>query len=813
MAITTLQVTDLYRSCDAQTLDFDNTNDLEVLDEIIGQPRAIEAVKFGIGIRRKGFNLFALGPAGSGKHAFVQNYATQQAAKETMPPDQCYINNFKDASKPSLLQIPSGRGVGLQHDMEQLIEDLYCAIPGIFESSEYRTRSQTINDHINAMHESALKNVRDNAEHKSIALVETPNGFTLAPVRGGKTLKLAEIEKLPASERQQIEQDTEELQKQLAVVIQHMPKLQKLGRDRTNQLNRDMVAATVSHLFEPLLTNYTDLPAVIAFIRAVEADVASHFRHFLSNEEHTANVEGLTGKASKLPYWVAWKNRYRVNVLVSHRDSSSAPVVYEDLPSYNNLIGRVEHQALLGALVTDFTMIRPGALHRANGGYLILDAVKVLTQPFAWEGLKRVLQSGQICIESLAQMTSLISTVSVQPEPVPLIVKVILLGERHIYSLLSSLDPEFGDLFKVAVDFSDRMPRTEESQRDYARLIAGIIHDQSLCPFDRSAVARVIEQSSRLLGDSEMLAVHMRSISDLLQEADYWAQQRKVCVAEAQDVQKAIATRDYRMSQVREHIQEQIRRGTLLIDIEGERIGCVNGLSVLIADDLMFGQPSRITATVRSGERSVVDIEREVELGGPIHSKGVLILSAYIGSQYVPNKPLVLSASLVFEQSYNLVEGDSASSAELYALLSALAGVPLKQSLAITGSVNQQGDIQPIGGVNEKIEGFFDVCQQQGLNGQQGVIIPSANIQHLMLRQDVRNAVADGQFSIHAIDTVNDGLELLTGMTAGERDVYGVFPNNSINSMIEDTLVRYAEQIRDFNRATKIENEEQSTEY
>lgn len=810
MAITRLQATDLFEACDVQAFDFDTTNDLQALDDVIGQPRAIESVKFGIGIRRKGYNLFALGPSGSGKRALVQRYAAQHAAGEALPPDQCYIYNFKDADKPCLLQLPSGRGIELQRDMEQLIEDLYGAIPGIFESSEYRTRSRVIEDDINAMHEGALKKVHDSAESKSIALVETPTGFTLVPVREGKTLKLEEFEKLPGAERQRIEQDTEELQQQLAAVIQDMPRLQKLGRDRTNQLNRDMVGATVSHLFEPLLSRYADLPPVVSYISAIEEDVVRNFRHFLRTEEHAASVQAPGGEADHLPNWMAWENRYRVNVVVSHHDNGAAPVVYEDLPSYNNLIGRVEHQALLGALVTDFTMIRAGALHRANGGYLILDAMKVLMQPFAWEGLKRVLQSGEICIESVAQLTSMISTVSVRPEPVPLDVKVILLGERHIYALLSALDPEFSELFKVAVDFTDRMPRNEQNQRDYARMIAGIIQTQSLCPFDRGAVARVIEQGSRLLGDSEKLAVHLRSITDLLQEADYWAQQRRVTVVEAEDVQKAIVTRDYRMGQVREYIQEQIRRGTLLIDIDGERIGCINGLSVIMVGDFLFGQPARITAAVRSGESSVVDIEREVEMGGPIHSKGVFILSAYLGSQYVPDKPLALSASLVFEQSYNEVEGDSASSAELFALLSALAGVPLKQSLAVTGSVNQYGDIQPIGAVNEKIEGFFDVCQQQGLNGQQGVIIPAANIQHLMLRQDVREAVAEGRFSVHAIDTVNDGLALLTGMPAGERDESGAFADGSVNRLVEDTLVRYAEQIRDFNKPADSANAVQS---
>jgi lon-related putative ATP-dependent protease len=443
-------------------------------------------------------------------------------------------------------------------------------------------------------------------------------------------------------------------------------------------------------------------------------------------------------------------------------------------------------------------MIRPGALHRANGGYLILDALKVLMQPFAWEGLKRALQAGEIRIESLGQLTSLVSTVSLEPEPIPLNIKVILLGEPHIYYLLSLYDPEFNQLFKVAADFDYRMERSPENQQLYARLIGSLVRRESLLHLERVAVARIIEHSARMLGDSEKLLTHTHSLTDMLREADFRARQNGHQSIDAGDVQQAIDARIYRMDRIREHLQEEIRRGTLLIDTTGEKTGQVNGLSVLDLGNFMFGRPSRITARVRMGDSQVVDIEREVELGGPIHSKGVFILSAFLGARYAQDRPLTLSASLVFEQSYGMVEGDSASSAELFALLSALADAPIRQSFAVTGSVNQQGQIQPIGGVNEKIEGFFDICNSRGLTSEQGVIIPHSNVRHLMLRADVRAAVADGKFAVHAIEHVDDGIELLTGLPAGQRDAEGRFPAGSLNRRVEDTLARYSEDMQAF---------------
>jgi predicted ATP-dependent protease len=490
--------------------------------------------------------------------------------------------------------------------------------------------------------------------------------------------------------------------------------------------------------------------------------------------------------------------RYWVNLMVDHGESHGAPVVYEDHPAFQNLVGRIEYIAQFGALLTDFNLIKPGALHRANGGYVVLDARRVLLQPFAWEELKRVLRAREIRIESLAQMLSLISTVTLEPEPIPLNLKVVLVGERLLYYLLCTLDPDFGELFKVPVDFADDVGRTADTTQQFARLLATIAARNGLRPLSRDGIARVIERASRLVDDATKLSIHERTIGDLLREADYFAGGNGHATITRADVQQAIDAQTQRADRVRERIYEEIRRGTILIDTAIAKAGQVNGLVVSTLGSFTFGRPVRITAGIRLGRGEVVDIEREVEFGGPIHAKGVLILAGFLGARFAAARPLTLHASLVFEQSYGPVEGDSASAAELYALLSALAEVPIKQSFAVTGSVNQHGQVQAIGGVNEKIEGFFDICRARGLTGDQGVIIPSANVEHLMLRDDVVEAVARREFHIYAVETVDQGIEILTGREAGERGPDGRFPEGSINQLVEARLDGMAEVARRF---------------
>jgi lon-related putative ATP-dependent protease len=791
--------------CDPAQFTFKTTSDLEDLTEVVGQARAMQAIEFGIGIGRNGYNLFVLGNPGTGRRSVVRQFIERKAATEPVPPDWCYVNNFKQPHIPRLLELPPGTGAKLHRNMEQLIEDLRSAIPAAFESEEYRSRRQELEQELKERQEHAFEELRQQAESHGISMIRTPSGMAFAPMHKGEVLSSEEFHKLPEAEQKRIEAVVTSLEEQLEKIINQVPQVRREGQRRIRELERDVTMSAVGHLIDELKKEYASLPKVVSYLEAVQQAVIDNDDDFRRQEEgQEINILGISlsraAGASAL-------RRYQVNVLIDHGGAKGAPVIYEDNPSYQSLVGRVEHISQMGALMTDFTLIKPGALHRANGGYLILDVRKILMQPYAWEGLKRALSSQEVRIESLGQALSLISTVSLEPEPIPLDVKVVLLGERLFYYLLNYFDPDFGDLFKVAADFEDTMTRTGESDLLYARLIATIARKEGLLALDRAACARLIEHGARMAADAEKLSIRLRDITDRLREADYWARQAGRDVVTGDDVQRALDARIHRADRLRERLQDEIHRGTLLIDTQGERVGQVNGLSVVGLDDFIFGHPSRITASVRLGKGEVLDIQREVELGGPLHSKGVLILSGFLGARYASSRPLSLSASLVFEQTYGEVEGDSASSAELYALLSALAETPVKQSLAVTGSVNQHGEIQAIGGVNEKIEGFFDVCQRRGLTGEQGVLIPAANVKHLMLRHDVVEAVAQEKFHIYPVRTVDQGIELLTGLPAGERDENGLFPDGTINQRVEVRLLILAEQARAFATPLEIEKE------
>jgi lon-related putative ATP-dependent protease len=783
----------LYRKCDPEEFSFQTTSELEDLKEIAGQARAVEAVQFGIGIRREGFNLYLLGPAGIGKYSTVRGFLERQAATEPTPPDWCYVNNFENAEEPRALQLPAGRGVKFQTDVEKLVEELRAAIPAVFESESYRTRKQSIEQEIKDRQEKAFDRVQKEADEKSVVLLRTPTGLVLAPVHNGEVVGPDEFEKLSEAERKRIEADIADLQQKLQAVLRQAPAWERERREKIKELNRELTHLAVGEVMDELKGKYADLPEVEKFLETMKQNVVQNADEFLAPPEHPlAALAGIP--PSQGQRGSAFLRRYRVNLLVEHDGHGGAPVVYLDHPTYQNLVGQVEYVSQLGALTTDFTLIRAGALHDANGGYLILDALKLLMQPYAWEGLKRALRGREIRVESLGQMLGLVSTVSLNAQPIPLQVKVVLLGERLLYYLLSAYDPDFAELFKVQADFEDRMERNAENSLLYARLIATLARQESMLPFDRNALARLVEHSARLAGDSTKLMMHLRTLADLLRESDYWARAAARPAVTAADVQRAIDAQDHRADRIRERLQEQVLEGTILIDTQGGRAGQVNGLSVLQLGAYAFGHPSRITARVRLGKGEVIDIEREVELGGPIHSKGVLILSSLLSARYAPDRPLSLSASLVFEQSYSGVEGDSASSAEFYALLSALSGLPIRQSLAVTGSVNQHGEVQAIGGVNEKIEGFFDLCQARGLTGAQGVLIPSSNLRHLMLKSAVVDAVRAGQFHIYAVETVDQGIELLTGVAAGQRDATGKFPAGSVNAQVEARLMELAEK-------------------
>jgi lon-related putative ATP-dependent protease len=784
----------LFTRCPPESLEFGTTQDLPDLDEIIGQSRALEAIRFGVGIRRKGFNLFALGPTGSGRHSVVHQLVTEQAAGEPVPSDYCYVYSFANPHKPSALALPPGTGQQLRADMNQLVDELGSVVPEALEGDEYRARRQEFEEEFREKQGKAFDELHQQAESQSIRFLRTPAGFAFAPMRDGEVIDPDEYRRLPKHEQQQIEARVGELQERLDKVIQEMPKWRREMQEQIRSLNRDVVMSVVGQLMEELRRKYQPLAKVIEYLDAVQADIIEHADQFGRSEEGAGMLAGLfmVDKEKSAPFL----NRYQVNLLVDNGEQQGAPVVYLDNPTFPNLVGRVEHQAQLGALVTDFTMIKPGALHEANGGYLVLDARKLLMQPYAYEGLKRVLRSQEINIESLGQVFSLISTVSLEPERIPLDIKVVLVGERYVYYLLGQYDEEFNELFKVAADFDDVMDRGVEDAQQYAAFLATFARREKLQPLDATGVGRVIEHASRMIDDTEKLSTRFGKIADILREADYLAAQSGHKVITAVDVQGAIDASEQRLSRIHQRLLETTLRGTLMIETAGEVVGQVNGLSVMVLGEHAFGHPSRITARVRMGKGEVVDIEREVELGGPVHSKGVLILGGYLGGHYCPDRPLSLRASLVFEQTYGAVEGDSASAAELFAIVSALADVPLRQFLAVTGSINQMGKIQPIGGVNEKIEGFFDLCDKRGLDGEQGVIIPRSNVKHLMLRKDVVAAAAAGKFHVYAIETADEGIALLSGMDAGERDEQGNFPEGSINERVESRLMAMAEAFK-----------------
>jgi lon-related putative ATP-dependent protease len=796
-----LRPEELYRHCDPDLFDFDTTAELKDHLHIPGQERAVEAIDFGTEMELGGYNLFVLGPSGTGRHRTVRQILDQRAAQRPAADDWCYVNNFDNPKKPHRLRMPAGQGKELRREVDQLIEEAYTAIPAAFESEDYRTRQQAIEEEFNEYQEKIFEEVKQHARERGISIIQTPTGLAFVPMRKDKTISPKEYARLPKEDQEQMQRDTEAVSKDLQEMLQSIPQEARRVRAKIRELNRDVSMFAVGGLIDLLILKYKTLADVVAYLEDMQTDIVDNVELFLRSSEpegiasrgkFAGGQQGLEKQES-----VALQ-RYAVNVIVDHADASGAPVVFEDHPTFPYLIGQVEHIAEMGTLITNFNLIRAGALHRANGGYLVLDANRLLVQPFAWEGLKRALRSGEISIKSLGEALSLVSTVALEPDPIPLDVKVILIGDRMLYYLLQAYDPEFLDLFKVAADFEGMIDRNTENSLQFVHMLATIIQQEQLRPMDRTATARILEASARHAGDAGKLSAEIRQAADIVRESDFYARRNGKQVIGQVEVQQAIDTRERRASRIRDRLQEEILRGTILIDTGGAHTGQVNALAVAQLGEFAFAHPTRITARVALGSGEVVDIEREVELGGPIHSKGVLILSGFLAAQYVIDSPLSLFASLVFEQNYGGIEGDSASAAELCALLSALAEAPVRQVLAITGSVNQHGQIQAIGAVNEKIEGFFDICNKRGLTGDQGVLIPAANSPHLMLRKDVIDAVADQRFHIYPVATIDQCMTLLSGIDAGERDARGGFPDGSINQRVRSRLQAFAEKRHSF---------------
>ena len=778
-----LRPDELCARCDPALLDFETTAGLPPPAQPFGQARAVDAVALGLDIAGPGYNLFVLGRPGSSRHEVVRALLQAHAAGRPAPDDWCYIYNFADPNKPRTLRLPAGEGARLRTAMQGFVGEVGKAIQVAFEGDEYRSRVEAIEKDYKLREEEALHALAERARAQGVVMLRTPQGFAFAPMKDGEPMSQEQLDAMTEAERERIGAVIKGMREPTMQLMHELPRLRREMQNRVRDASRDTMGYAAGHLIGELKEQFAAHPTVLEFLDQVLADVIEAGDQLREQpQEDGEEASGFTGSLSLI--------RYQVNLFVAHGPDDHAPVRECDNPTYANLVGRVDHVPHMGTLLTNFTLIQAGALQRANGGYLMLDALQVLAQPYAWDGLKRALKAGEVAIESLPQLLGFGSSLPLEPQPTPLALKIVLFGERVHYYLLQALDPDFDALFRIAADFEDEVARDAGSTAEFAKLVALRARSAGLRELDRGAVARLVEQAARASGDAGKLSTETRWLDEFLHESDLMARRAGHAIVTREDIDKALQARISRADRLRDQLHDAVLRDTLLVETSGARPGQVNGLAVIALGEFSFGHPVRITATARLGEGDLVDIERESSLGRPIHSKGVLILAAFLRARYAQSVPFSLSASLVFEQSYAPVEGDSASLAELCALLSALSGLPLRQSLAVTGAVDQAGAVQAIGGVNEKIEGFFDVCRARGLTGEQGVLIPRTNAKHLMLREDVVQAAAAGLFHVHAVGHVDDAIELLTGVPAGERDSRGREPEGSVNQLVAARLAQ-----------------------
>ena len=791
---TELTVKQLYCTCDPSKLGCKTSADVQELDTIIGQKRAVRSLRFGLDIKEKGFNIYLAGIPGTGRTTALKRYLIEFAAKKPLPSDWCYVNNFHNPVEPNALQLPAGKAVQFQQDMEQTINTAIEDMRTAFESEGYTSHKTDLINNIQTRKQEIFTKLGQRAQSENFVLQPTPMGLLTVPTRAGRPISEQEFLHLSEEEKNEINQKQQRLKTALETETRAAKKLDQELRTQLEKLDIEVARYAIQHHFAELKEKYQDLEEMPEHIEHVREDILVNVKEFIKSDNGEQPLPFGRGQAGQLP-----TQKYAVNTLVDNSELDGAPVVLEMNPTHNNLIGRVEREFSFGALVTDFTLIHPGCLHRANGGYLVLPVEDILRNPFAWDTLKRALANKEIVIEDMGERIGFL-TKSLRPEPIPLDVKVILIGEPILYRLLLRYDEQFTELFKVKADFDIQMSRTDEHIQEYISFVCTLCSSENLRHLDQSALARIIEHASRMSNDQEKLSTRFGEMSDVIREANYYASQEEVQYVTETLVGRAIEERFYRSSLIRDRIQEMITRDQIKIDVTGEKVGQVNGLSVLNLGDISFGQPNRITASISLGRDGVIDIEREAEMSGPIHTKGVLILSGYLAEKFIQEKPLSLSARLVFEQSYSGVEGDSASSTELYALLSSLSGLPIKQGIAVTGSVNQKGELQVIGGVNEKIDGFFEVCVAKGLTGEQGVLIPEGNTTNLMLKKPVVDAVQEGKFHIWAIRSVDEGIEILTGVKAGERQEDGSFEPDTVNARVDAKLSELAERLLQFRK-------------
>lgn len=788
----------LRRTFDPKSLGIESTASCQPLESIIGQERAVSALSFGLGMEKHGYNIFVAGPPGIGKMTAVQRFLEDQAATRETPSDWCYVNNFDDSYQPTVCHLPAGKGHQLQQDMENLIEHFRDEIPKAFDGDDYGAKRERIIKDFEKKRSEIQEEVGKKAKEASFNIEVTPQGIAIIPLLGGRPLNDAEISELPEDARTDLKKRRDAIEKQLKEGLKKIRALQRDTQERLRKLDRQVALFVVGDQIDDLIEKYEEFADVITFLKAVRQDVQENIDTF----RHQSDGNGAPGLPGGTPPWQkdAAFRKYQVNVLVDNSQQKGAPVVIELNPNYTNLFGRIEKEVQYGALHTDFLMTKAGSLHRANGGYLVTPVEGILQYPLSWYGLKRAIQSGEIKIEEPAELVGAQAIKSLRPQPIPFDVKIVLVGSPMLYYLLHTHDNEFAELFKVKADFDTRMSCDDESIKDFLSFLCTLREKEDLLHMDNSGAAAMLEFSLRLAADQEKIGIQFGMVADVVREANYWAVKAEAQTISREHVQKALEEKIFRSNLIQERLTEMIERGTLFIDTDAEKVGQVNGLAVVTLGDYPFGRPSRITASVGPGRGGIVDIEREIKLGGPIHSKGVLIISGYLTRKFAKDYPLTLAGRLVFEQSYDGIDGDSASSTELYTLLSAISEVPIRQGIAVTGSVNQNGEVQPIGGANEKIEGYFEVCRKKGLNGNQGVMIPASNVKNLMLKEEVVDAVRSGKFNIWAVSTIDEGIEILTGRPAGERDSEGNYPEGTINFLVDRQLKQYARILRSFGR-------------
>ncbi len=750
---------------------------------IIGQARAIKALKLGLGMKAQGFNIYVSGVPGTGKLTAVTSFLEKQALSEAVPSDWCYVNNFKDSYRPEKLCLPAGTAMIFKKEMKGLVQDLFNALVKAFEGEDLAVRKEKILSEFEARQSDILGVVAEHAEKASFMVRQNKNSIMTIPLKDGQPLNEKQIKELSEAEIDDLNKKQDALQLEIGAALREIRKVEKSTDERIDDLEREVALGAIGNLIDDVAARYSSVLPVLRYLGMLRQDIMDNLAEFMRSQRNTLASAGSP----------SFLQRYDVDVLVDNTETKGAPVVIERNPTYNNLLGRVEKESYMGTLVTDFTMIRKGALHSANGGYLVLRVEEVLQNYFAWDCLKRALKNREVMIEEATDQLGYLTSRSLKPEPIPLDVKVILTGSALHYQLLYEYDSDFRELFKIKAEFDSLMERSDKNTVDYAVFITHLCEREGLLPADGGALAKVVEYGSRLAEDQDKLSTRFGVISDIVREASYYAKEEQAASIRDTHISKAIGEKLYRSNLVQEKINEMITKQQIFIDTGSSVVGQINGLSVLTIGDISFGIPARITCSVSLGKEGIIAVEREAEMSGPIHTKGVLILTGYLAAKFMQDKPLSLSARLVFEQSYSEVEGDSASSTELYAILSAIANLPLKQGIAVTGSVNQKGEIQPIGGINEKIEGYFEICRQVGLNGEQGVMVPSANVGNLMLKEEVVTAVKDGKFHIWAVDTIDDGIEILTGVPAGS-----IWEDGTVFGMVNAALNIYADRMKQF---------------